>query len=298
MAASKELTQVPRALFTKLEEEPETYELCPLDDSAPEDIKISFANALDERLRLIREFEAESDPSSPAHNMPEIRLEETPEIRLEVSEEDSPESQRDASGETNEETREGLLDSSGSGAITPEISLSAPDSPTSVTSGPPTTLVPSRVYNAFGANPKHETALIRLLFIHSSLNPAQRAPQVASLLVSMYSALVDEVVVEDASHIEADAFWLFEAFVSEFAELEDTEGAHAWMGKLGQRISAADAELTEDLVSHKILPAFVNTILTLHSKRRTWTLHYHTTHSKFCSLFGMQFDTQTFIVDG
>lgn len=245
---SKELAHVPRALFATLEEEPEDADQCPLSDTAPDDIRIACAKALDDRLRQIRELESKSGGSTPLEGQPEIRLETTPEIRLELPEEPSDAEHHTEYGaeDQTENPSETLLDTASTG--TPEISLSAPDSPTSTHSGAPTTLVPSRAYSALGAHPKHESALIRLLYIHFSLNPAHRAPQTASLLVPLYSALIEEVIPEDAAHIEADTFWLFETFVSEFSDLDEPEGSELWMKKLGERMYWADAELTEDLV--------------------------------------------------
>lgn len=250
MNVSKELSHVPRALFVNLEEEPEDVPRCPLSDSAADDARIVCAKALDDRLRQIRDLESKSGVSTPSEDRaPEIRLEGTPEIRLEVPDEpsDSDQAEYDHSGDdTVSDITSEYLDTTSVG--TPEISLSTPDSPTSTHSGVPTTLVPSRAYSALGAHPKHESALIRLLYIHFSLNPAHRAPQTASLLIPLYSALVEEAIPEDAAHIEADAFWLFEIFLSEFSELDDSEGSEVWMRKLGERMNWADAELTEDLV--------------------------------------------------
>lgn len=249
---SKELSHVPRALFVNVEEEPEDVDQCPLSDNASDDIKIFCTKALDDRLRQIRDAESKSGVSTPSDDRaPEIRLEGTPEIRLEVPEEsfdsDHQAEQDNGGDDTLSDITSEYLDTASVG--TPEISLSAPDSPTSTHSGAPTTLVPSRSYSALGAHPKHESALIRLLYIHFALNPAHRAPQTASLLVPLYSALVEEAIPEDVAHIEADAFWLFESFVSEFSELDETEGSEMWMKKMGERTNWADAELTEDLVS-------------------------------------------------
>jgi hypothetical protein len=247
---SKEFTHVPRGLFVKLEEEPEAIDSCPLDPAAPEEIKIACALALDTRLRLIREHESQDSPLPREDEVPEIRLESTPEIRLE-----GPEDHHDAEAEAQSATPdvESDIDASSrlgsDSGITPEISLSVPGSPTSVHSGLSTTLLASRAYSSFGAHPRHASSLLRLLYLHSSLNPAHRSPQIASLLVPLYSALAEEADPEDAAHVEADAFWLFEAMIGEFSELEDAEGGNLWMQKLGQRTAWADTELVEDLVS-------------------------------------------------
>ncbi|KAI0341794.1 hypothetical protein BDW22DRAFT_274083 [Trametopsis cervina] len=253
---AKELTHVPRGLFIKLEEAPEAAELCPLDATAADNIRISCALALDARLRSIREHDSQDDTLQNTEDVPEIRLESTPEIRLEVPEENpDPISQAredDAHSDAGNSVRP-EFESVG----TPEISLSVPDSPTSASarSVSPTTLLASRAYSPYGAHPKHASALLRLLYLHSSLNPAHRSPQIASLLVPLYSALADEVDPDDSAHIEADTFWVFEAMVGELSELEDAEGGNIWMQKLAHRVTWADTELVEDLQAKGLDPA-------------------------------------------
>ncbi|KAH8106747.1 regulator of Vps4 activity in the MVB pathway-domain-containing protein [Cristinia sonorae] len=249
---SKDLSHVPAILLSKLEEEPEVSVVCPLDSTASVDVKITCAGALDERLHLIREFES-SDSESIADSTPEIRLEGTPEIRLEEPEDVPKESsipQMHLDVMSNHST-----DSLHIEGGTPEISLSAPDTPASTHSSLPTTLLASKAYTAAGAHPKHASALLRLLYIHSCLNPANRAPQVASLLVPIYSALADEADPDDLAHVEADAFWLFETVVGEFADLEDPDLCNVWMKKFGGRLSWADVELAENLQSKGLDPA-------------------------------------------
>lgn len=242
----KELSRVPRALYASLEEEPEHLDQCPLSDNATDEVRIACAKALDNRLQQIREA-SKSGVSTPIEETPEIQFESTPEIRLEDTEEEASDNHSEPVAEDqSDNASEAYLDTASIG--TPEISLSAPDSPTSTHSGAQKTLVKSRAYSVTGAHPKHETALIRLLYIHFSLNPAHRAPTTASLLVPLYSALVQEVIPEDAAHIEADIFWLFETFIGEFSDLDEPERAGIWMQKLGERLTWADAELAEDLV--------------------------------------------------
>ncbi|GJE95200.1 IST1 family protein [Phanerochaete sordida] len=250
----KELSRVPRALFANLGEEPEDLDQSPLSDSAVENIKIACAKALDTRLQLIRDA-TKSGVSTPTEEPPEIQIDSTPEIRLEgIQEQDIDEHSSRGTEDLDDSGSEAYLDAASIG--TPEISLSAPDSPTSAHSAAQRkTLVKSRPYSATGAHPKHETALIRLLYIHFSLNPAHRAPQTASLLVPLYSALVQEVIPEDAAHIEADTFWLFETFVSEFSDLDEPESAEVWLKKLGERLNWADAELAEDLQTKGLDPS-------------------------------------------
>ncbi|KAI0093536.1 regulator of Vps4 activity in the MVB pathway-domain-containing protein [Irpex rosettiformis] len=265
---SKEFTHVPKGLFARLEDEPEPVESCPLDPAALDDIKIPCALALDIRLRLIRAHESQGR-SSPVEGVPEIRLETTPEIRLE-----GPEDGSGTQEQHNEAESSGNPDDANylDPEVTTEMSLSVPGSPTgSSQSGISTTLLAPRAYSSFGAHPKHASSLLRLLYVHSSLNPANRSPQIASLLIPLYSALIEEVDAEDAAHVEADAFWLFEAMVSEFSELEDAESGNLWMQKFSQRTAWADTELVEDLQAKGLDPALPH-----YSYRWLTTLLTHT----------------------
>lgn len=131
---------------------------------------------------------------------------------------------------------------------TPQISVTAPDSLSTRRQNVPTTLLPSHAYGAGGAHRKHMSALVRLLYIHSVLNPANHSPHMASLLIPLYSVLNTEVEPDDLAHAEADTFWLFEAIVGEFSELEDEAEGNLWMKKFGERLSWADPELFADLV--------------------------------------------------
>lgn len=223
MNASNEFSQIPPKLMTGLSEAPDDIPLCPLDEAAPGDVKVQCANNLDERLRMMREMQNADTPET----TPEVRLDTTPEIRLEDAQSDS--------SDDEEESRQ----EAGSAPPSPALSVSSNHSSGS------TTLLRSR---SMGAHPKHASALLRLLYIHSCLNPANQSPHIGSLLVPVYTALVEEVVPEDAAHAEADTFWLFEALVSEFADLNDVDGATVWTKKLSDRLYAADPELAEDLV--------------------------------------------------
>ncbi|KAH9043296.1 regulator of Vps4 activity in the MVB pathway-domain-containing protein [Lactarius pseudohatsudake] len=127
---------------------------------------------------------------------------------------------------------------------TPVISVTSPDAGDSAT---PRTLLYSQSFNTGGAHPKHASALIRLLYIHSCLNPANHSPHMASLLIPVYSVLLQEVESLDVAHVEADTFWLFEAIVGEFSQLEDEEGGNQWMRRLSERLEWADPELSADL---------------------------------------------------
>ena len=215
MEAVKQLSRVPPNLYVLLEEDPEWVGISPLDKGASELIWIPCADNLDQRLDAI----SHSDPGG-------IRdLNATPEIRIETD--DIP--------------------------TTPEISVTAPENLSDEAPAAPTTLVASRSFGtASNANTKHMSALVRLLYIHSCLNPAHRSPYIASLLIPLYSVLNMEIEAQDVAHAEADTFWLFEAMISEFSPLEDeAEGeATLWIKKLGDRVWWADSEFHTDLVSH------------------------------------------------
>jgi len=193
--ASNQLSSVPSNLFSNLARETEFNALCPLDDGAPDEIKISCAHNLDIRLAAIHDHDR-SVSSSPA----------IPEIRLEPDEL----SQREA------------------------------------------TLFSSKSWTVGNAHQKHTTRLLRLLYLHASVNSGNLSPYIASLLVPLYVVLNQEVEPEELAHVEADTFWLFEAMVGEFAELEDEEGGNIWMKNFSQRLAWADGDLFNDLVSYKI----------------------------------------------
>ncbi|KIY68595.1 hypothetical protein CYLTODRAFT_374069 [Cylindrobasidium torrendii FP15055 ss-10] len=97
------------------------------------------------------------------------------------------------------------------------------------------------------AHPKHMAALTRILYIHSIINPGNFSPHIPSLMVPVYTALLEEVEMDDLAHVEADTFWVFESLVSEFAELEDEHGGTVWMEKMGERLQWADIDLYESL---------------------------------------------------
>ncbi|KAI8998478.1 regulator of Vps4 activity in the MVB pathway-domain-containing protein [Trametes punicea] len=236
---SNELSTVPRSLLVSLEEEPEPCPQCPLDERAPDEIRIPCAANVDVRLKIIRSKQA--GESAPSHDAPEIRLDTTPEIRLDSTPEVRLEEASPTKTRRNEHS-------------TLDQSLSVPNSPSSTHSGISTTLLPSRPYSTMGAHPKHYSSLLRLLYIHSCLNPANRSPQIASLLVPIYTALVEEVDEPDLPHIEADTFWVFESMIGEFAELEDEQNGAVWVQKLSERLRWADAELADDLATKGLDP--------------------------------------------
>lgn len=114
--------------------------------------------------------------------------------------------------------------------------------------GAPTLLLRAKPFDVSNAHPKHISALLRLLYVHSCINPANQSPHVPSLLVPLYAVLVMEVEPENLAHAEADTFWLFEALVGEFSELEDQEGGKVWMKNFSDRLAQADEELSASLV--------------------------------------------------
>ncbi|KAI6040636.1 regulator of Vps4 activity in the MVB pathway-domain-containing protein [Pisolithus marmoratus] len=131
-----------------------------------------------------------------------------------------------------------------------------PEDPSgSDTSRTHTTLLQAKPYVLPPAHRKHLSALLRLLYLHACLNPANQAPHIPALLVPLYSALTREVEPADVAHAEADTFWLFEALVGELVELEDEEGGKVWMRRFSERLAAADGELAENLHTKSLDPA-------------------------------------------
>jgi hypothetical protein len=195
-------------LFSGLEEEPEANPLCPLQEDAPSDLKISCAAILDQRFRHIRDSKTQNQGIT---IVPDIRLD----------------------------------------AAVPDISLSEPEPVESFASkrpGAPTTLLSRSSIVSGGAHAKHGSALLRLLYAHLSLNPANQSPHIPSLLVLLYSVMCKECELEELAHAEADTFWVFEALVNEVSELEDESSSKEWMQKLSKRLAWADPDLSASLV--------------------------------------------------
>jgi hypothetical protein len=209
--ASKQLARVPKALLSSIEDEPELSHISPLDPSSPDDIKIHCASNLDYRLRVIQDQRAGGQASGNAIPMG------TPEIRVEV-------------------------DNNGIPGIT--LSQEAHHS------NHATTLLSSNSHNQDTAEQNHSTALLRLLYLHSCINPANLSPHIPSILIPVYSVVLQEIEPQDLAHAEADTFWLFEALIGEFSELEDEEGGTSWMKKLSERLAWADEELSANLVRY------------------------------------------------
>jgi hypothetical protein len=240
LAVYHQLSRVPPGLFYSLEEEPDHGELGPLSEQAPPDIAIACAGNLDRRLQMLQGASRSSaaTPEIRLEGTPEIRLEGTPEIRLEADDADAP-------------------TASGSG-----------DSLASRSSAQ-TTLLASRPLAGGGAHAAHTSALLRLLFVHAALHPGARAPHVGSLLVPLYAALTQEIEPAELAHAEADTFWVFEAVLAEFAELQDEEEGGAWPMKLSARLAWADDELFANLVGRRLLPPRFGADMALTERKRT-----------------------------
>ncbi|KAF8636728.1 hypothetical protein AX17_003531 [Amanita inopinata Kibby_2008] len=155
--------------------------------------------------------------------------------------------------------------SSPESVATPEIRLevhnsesSSPDNLSKTGSGIqelPTTLLSSKAHNRPPAHPKHFSALLRILYLHATINPGILSPHVPSLLVPLYTILAQEVEPEDIAHVEADTFWLFEAMMGEFCEFEDEETGNTWLCKFGQNVAWADRDLYDTLCTNGLDPA-------------------------------------------
>ena len=106
----------------------------------------------------------------------------------------------------------------------------------------------SKAFSLPYVQPRHLSALLRILYVHGTLNPGILLPHVPSILVPLYTVLTQEVETEESAHAEADAFWLFEAMLGEFNEFED-EQAKMWLHKFGERVAWADRNFFNFLVS-------------------------------------------------
>jgi hypothetical protein len=247
LSVSQQLSRVPASLFQALEEEPEEEVSSPLTSDVTREGVIPCAANLDDRLRILQSTKT-NDISGTA--TPEIRLEGTPEIRLEADD---------------EPTTSPL-----------ESSAIAPSRRPSLGS----TLLHSRPLAGSAGHHKHMSALLRLLYIHSCLNPGNRAPNIASILVPLYTVLLEEIEPSEVAHVEADTFWVFEAIVSEFAELEDEEEGNVWPLRLSSRVAWADDELFANLVSPILMSALTLVSNPRHRLLRASILRSRTIHSK------------------
>lgn len=201
----KELSGLPYHMFSLLKEEPESFKNCPLNDDAPDKIRIPYARILETRLDQKSGKERDSSP------MPEIRLETEPDVS------------------------------------TPGIFLTSFDSEIWENGSPAKTLLASRTCMFGHAHEKHCTVLLRLLYLHNAVNPAKASSHTASVLVPLYSAMLQEVDVEGLAHVEADTFWLLESIVAELSEVEE-DGGQVWMAELDKRLAWADYDFFIDLV--------------------------------------------------
>lgn len=132
--------------------------------------------------------------------------------------------------------------------VTPGISLTPSDPTTSDDANTSMTLLESRKRIFGTAHPQHCSAFLRLVYLHNTINPGNLSYHTPSILIPLYSVLLQEVDAEELAHLEADTFWLLEAMVAEFAGLEDDEGT-IWMKKLSDRLSWADFDFKAQLVS-------------------------------------------------
>ncbi|KAF5324668.1 hypothetical protein D9611_004590 [Ephemerocybe angulata] len=223
----KHISRIPREMFSHLAEAPETFEETPVSASANPDVKIDHAFALDHRLKTLRENDTDSQADTSA---PEITIsidnEPTPGISLtDFDEDDDDDSDDDDDDESDSDGGE-------------------------VKKGTSKTIIEKRIYSFGNAHPVHCSAILRLLFIHASINPGKLSPHVPALLVPF-----TEVEPEDLAHVEADTFWLFEAIVSEFSELDEEEGGQKWMASFDSVVAWADPELHENLQIKGLQPA-------------------------------------------
>jgi hypothetical protein len=182
--------------------------LCPFDSNAPDGLRNEAADAVDLRVKLIQ---GHTQDTGTVNGTPEIRLGPADPTSLQM----------------------------------PQISVSSPiDSPTDdgsrKMSG--TVLHPSVFTRS------HATSLMRLLYIHMALHPSTPTPYLASVLVPLYVAMIQEVEPSELAHVEADTFWLFTELWGEVGELSEDEGSQVWVAKLGHRLAWADPELSGDLV--------------------------------------------------
>ena len=98
------------------------------------------------------------------------------------------------------------------------------------------------------AHARHCSILLRVLYLHNAINPANAPSHTASLLVPLYSAMLQEVETEHLGHVEADTFWLLESIVAELSHV-DEEGGQPWMTKLSQQLAWVDYDLFSELVN-------------------------------------------------
>ncbi|KAF8163194.1 hypothetical protein B0H34DRAFT_651026 [Crassisporium funariophilum] len=153
---------------------------------------------------------------------------------------------------------------------TPDISLTGLESMTSERSATSTTLLMSKAIIFGNAHPKHCSSLLRLLYLHTVINPGNLSPHTPSLLVPLYSTLMQEVEPEELAHVEADTFWLLEALLAELSGLED-DGGYFWMKRFSERLAWANPDVFAELQAKGLDPALPH-----YSYRWLMTLLTHT----------------------
>jgi len=208
LGAWRQLSGLPPHLFAMLEDAPVMSAQCPLyGDAETDPDPLDLTNSAEVLNRRLSLLQRSSKEN--------VRLSPTPEVRVE------------------EEGPTELPYSTNSALLSPPLSSRTILSPKEFTFG--------------SAHAKHCSALLRLLYLHSTVNPGNISPYSASLLVPLYSVLCQEVDSDDAAHIEADTFWLFEALVAEFGDLHD-ESSTIWLERLGERIESTNADFYTYLV--------------------------------------------------
>lgn len=144
-----------------------------------------------------------------------------------------------------------LRDEKGESVMIPEIRVEIHDSSdgNNAEDAKHTSILPSNAFHLPGVHPGHSSALLRILYLHATINPGVLSPHVPSLLIPLYAVLAQEIEPEHSAHIEADAFWLFEAMLGEFVEFEDEEAITTWLHKFAERVAWADSDLFDLLVN-------------------------------------------------
>lgn len=158
-------------------------------------------------------------------------------------------------------------------SVIPEIRLEMDNTPSISVSqdeiGGSATLLPSKIYHFGNAHSKHCSVLLRLLYLHCAINPGNLSQHTPTWLVTLYSALVQEADLDELSHVEADTFWLFEAMVGEFSELQDEETTNLWTSRFSNQLAWADPELSEYMVRLGVLSILIKTVTAVIARRRS-----------------------------
>jgi hypothetical protein len=110
-------------------------------------------------------------------------------------------------------------------------------------------ILSTNAYRPPGVHPRHSSVLLRILYLHATINPGVLSPHVPSLLIPLYAILAQEVEPEHSAHAEADAFWLFEVMLGEFVEFEEEQAVTMWLHRFSERVAWADKDLFDFLVN-------------------------------------------------